>query len=85
MTIRELEKTRQLGLIGTLFVSVVALAALTIPLSHARAQGFVGAQLGPFAFGVPAPYYPPGYYYPPYYYPGFYPGYYPPPYYYNYR
>ena len=73
--------------LGTVALAVViSVAALVSSLSPAKAQGWAGFQVGPFAFGVgtpppPAytyPYHPYGYYYsaPYYYYPSYY--YYPP-------
>lgn len=78
---------RRFPYLGTLAVAAISLAAVAVPLAPAKAQGYVGFQVGPFGFGVgvpgPAytyPYYPPAYPYgypTPYYYPGYYyhPGY----------
>lgn len=80
--------TRRLSFAGALTASALGLAALTTPLSPAKAQ-VLGFDFGPFSFGIGAPapgyYYPPAYpysYYAPNYYQGYYPGYYPRYYYY---
>jgi hypothetical protein len=74
--------TRRFSYFGSLAAALaLTLAAIAIPLSPAKAQGWVGFQIGPFGFSVAAPgyvypYYPypyyPYYYYPGYYYPGYY-------------
>jgi hypothetical protein len=62
--------------LGTLALAALGLAAVTVPLSPAKAQ--VGIQLGPYGFGIaapyPYPYYPRAYPYA-YYGPGYYYGY----------
>jgi hypothetical protein len=60
--------TRRFSLLGTLAVSAVALATLTVPLAPAKAQ-YLGFGVGPFGYGFGAPYSyyynnPPAYYYP---------------------
>jgi hypothetical protein len=76
-------RNRRFSFLGTLVAAALALTAIALPLAPAKAQGFVGFQVGPvgFGFGVPGPayaypYYPPAYpysyYYPGYYYPGYY-------------
>ena len=76
--------TRKFRWLGGAAVGALALAAVSIPLSPAKA--FIGVDLGPVTIGVPGPvYYGPGPYYGPYhhhYYPG--PDYYPGPAYYDY-
>jgi hypothetical protein len=66
--------------LGTLAVAALGLAAVTVPLAPAKAQ--VGVQIGPWGFGIGAPYaypyYPRAYpyvYYGPAYYHGYYYGY----------
>ena len=54
-------RNRRFSYLGTLALAAVSLAAVTTPLSPAKAQ--VGVQIGPFGFGVGAPYVYP--YYPP--------------------
>jgi len=51
--------TRRFLLLGTLAVSAVAFAMLTVPLAPANAQ-YPGFGFGPFGFGFDAPY---SYYY----------------------
>ena len=68
---------RRFGRIAAAVVGAVGLAALTVPLSPARAQLYFGFGPGGFGIGVaaPAPYYYSPYYAPydygprPYYYP----------------
>jgi hypothetical protein len=80
-------RNHRFSYLGTLAVAAaISVAALVSSLSPAKAQGWAGVQVGPFAFGVgtppptyPYPYHPYGYYYSPspyYYYPSYY--YYPP-------
>ena len=65
---------RRLSLPVVLTAALTSLAMMTVPLAPAAAQTWAGVRVGPFGFGVGAPYY--GYpYYPPYPY-----AYYPYPY-----
>ena len=66
-------RNRRFSYLATLAPAALGLAALTVPLSPAKAQ--MGVQIGPFAFGEEAPYCPRAY---PYVYcgPGYYRGYY---------
>jgi hypothetical protein len=58
--------TRKSRWLGGAAVGALALTAVAIPLSPAKA--FVGVDLGPVTIGVPGPvYYGPGPYYGPYY------------------
>ena len=58
--------TRKFRWLGGAAVGALALAAVSIPLSPAKA--YVGVDLGPVTIGVPGPYYyGPGPYYGPYY------------------
>jgi len=75
-------RNRRFSYLGTLALAALGLAAVTVPLSPAKAQ--VGLQVGPFGVGVGVPYpypYPyhhrayPYVYYGPDYYPGYYYGY----------
>ena len=79
-------RNRRFSYLGTLAISAISLITVALPLAPAKAQGYVGFQVGPFGFGVGvpgpaytypyyAPAYPYGYYAPRYYYPGYYPGY----------
>jgi hypothetical protein len=64
-------RLRRFALIAPAGAALAALLTVTAPVSPAKAQGYVGFQLGPFGFGVGAPapyYYPYGY---PYYYYGY--------------
>jgi hypothetical protein len=64
--------TRRLSRLGIATAAALAIGVLTVPLTPAQAHGWVGVNLGPFAFGIgtPGPYYPYPYYpYPYYYYP----------------
>lgn len=73
--------TRKFRWLGGAAVGALALTAVAIPLSPAKA--FVGVDLGPVTIGVPGPvYYGPGPYYGPYYH--HYHHYYPGPAYYDY-
>ena len=73
-------RNRRFSYLGTLALAGLGLAAVSAPLSTAKAQ--VGIQLGPYGFGIAAPYaysyypraYPYAYYGPSYYY-GYYYGY----------
>ena len=70
--------THKFRWLGGAAVGAFALAAVSIPLSPAKA--FIGVDLGPVTIGVPGPaYYGPGPYYRPYYH-----HYYPGPAYYDY-
>ena len=66
---------RRFSRLGAAAVSLVALGALTLPLTPANAQAWV--QVGPLGIGVgaPAPYYYYGYPYRHYYYRHYYYGY----------
>ena len=58
--------TRKFRWLGGAAVGALALAAVSIPLSPAKA--YIGVDLGPVTIGVPGPYYyGPGPYYGPYY------------------
>jgi uncharacterized membrane protein len=69
-------RNRRFSYLATLALVALGLAAVTVPLSPAKAQ--MGVQIGPFGFGVeapyPYPYYPRAYPYV-YYGPGYYRGY----------
>lgn len=58
-------KTHKFGLLGTTAVAALALAAVSVPLSPAKAQ--IGIEVGPFGVGVGTPYYYPHHYYHHYY------------------
>lgn len=67
-------QNRRFGKLAAALIGAVGLAALTMPLTPAKAQLYFG--FGPYGFGIgiapPAPYYYAPYYapvYPPYYYP----------------
>jgi hypothetical protein len=70
-------QTRRVSYLGAIAAAALTVAALTVPLSPAKAD-WAGVQLGPFGFGVggPGPYYY-GYRYD-YPYPYYDYGYYPP-------
>jgi hypothetical protein len=60
--------TRKFRWLGAAAVGALALAAVSIPLSPAKA--YIGVDVGPVTVGVPGPYYyapAPGPYYGPYY------------------
>ncbi len=64
-------RLRRFAIIAPAGAALAALLTATAPVSPAKAQAYLGFQLGPFGIGVgaPAPYYYPRYAYPPYYYP----------------
>ena len=55
------KNTRRFHWLGSAAVAAIALTALAVPLSPAKAQ--VGVEVGPVGVGV-GPYYGPGYYHP---------------------
>jgi len=60
--------------LGSTAVAAIALAAVAVPLTPAKAQ--IGVEVGPFGVGIGAPYYGPSPYFHPYYHPYY--GYYGP-------
>ena len=63
---------RRFTYLGAALAAALAIGAVALPVSSAKAQAWV--QLGPFGFGVGGPYY--AYPYNPYYPYPYYPGYY---------
>jgi hypothetical protein len=57
----KIKNTRRLHWFGSAAVAAIALTAIAVPLTPAKAQ--VGVQVGPVGVGV-GPYYGPGYYHP---------------------
>lgn len=76
-------RNRKFHWLGTAAVAALTLAAVSVPLTPAKA--YIGVDVGPVGFGIggpyygPSPYYGPGPYYHHYY--GYGPGYYRPGYY----
>jgi hypothetical protein len=67
--------TRKFRWLGGAAIGALALAAVAVPLTPAKA--YIGVDLGPVSIGVPGPvYYGPGPYYGPHYYHHYYGPYY---------
>jgi hypothetical protein len=70
----DVRRNRKFHWLGTAAVAVLSLAAVSVPLTPAKA--FIGVDIGGIGVGVGGPYYGPAYY-PPYYH-HYYHGYYGP-------
>jgi hypothetical protein len=64
-------RNRKFHWLGTTAVAALTLAAVSVPLTPAKA--YIGVDVGPVGIGVGGPYYGPGpYYYGPYHHYGYY-------------